>query len=143
MVGDDGTRTELCADLVRPNRIKVYEAESFDVAIVLDVLEVTEAGHITLIGVVLPIKLDGDWAFESHVCQLDRQVARAGRGRCNVGNNAHLEKVELTSAHAGHAFADGRLDGGARNVAVFEYAPFSTTEDGAWWELLLELPLLA
>lgn len=80
MVGDDRTRTELCADLVRPNRIKVYEAESFDVAIVLDVLEIAEAGHITLIGVVLPIKLDGDWAFESHVCQLDRQVDK-GRKR--------------------------------------------------------------
>jgi len=53
-----------------------------------------------------------------------------------------LEKVELTRAHARHALADGRLDGGARNFAVFEYAPFGATENGAGWELLLELPLL-
>jgi hypothetical protein len=44
-----------------------------------------------------------------------------------------LEKVELASAHARHALPDGRLDGGARNIAVFEYAPFGTAEYGAWW----------
>jgi hypothetical protein len=44
-----------------------------------------------------------------------------------------LEKVELASAHARHALANGRLDGGARKVAVFEYAPFGAAEDGAWW----------
>jgi hypothetical protein len=52
-----------------------------------------------------------------------------------------LEKVELACAHARHALADGRLDGGARNFAVFEHAPFGAAEDGAGWELLLELPL--
>lgn len=56
---------------------------------------------------------------------------------------ADLEKVELVSAHARHALADGRVDGGARDVAVFEYAPFGTAEDSAWWQSLLELPLLA
>jgi hypothetical protein len=54
-----------------------------------------------------------------------------------------LEKVELASAHAGHALADCGLDGGARDVAVFEYAPFGAAEDGAWGQLLLKLPLLA
>jgi hypothetical protein len=63
LIGDDGTRTELCANLVCPDRIKVYETESVDVTVALDVLEVAQTGHITLIGVVLPIKLDGDWAF--------------------------------------------------------------------------------
>jgi hypothetical protein len=62
LIGDDGARTELCADLVCPDRIKVYEAESFDVAVALDVLEIAQRSHITLIGVVLPIKLHGDWA---------------------------------------------------------------------------------
>lgn len=64
LVGDDGTRTELRADLVCPDRIKVYETESLDVSVALHVLEVAQSGHITLIGVVLPIKLHGDWAFE-------------------------------------------------------------------------------
>jgi hypothetical protein len=54
-----------------------------------------------------------------------------------------LKEVELTGAHAGHAFADCGLDGGARYFAVFEYAPFCTAEDSAKRELLLELPLLA
>lgn len=54
-----------------------------------------------------------------------------------------LEKVELASAHARHALADCGLDGGARNVAVFEYAPLGAAEDGAWGQLLLELSLLA
>jgi hypothetical protein len=78
LIGDDGTRTELCANLVCPDRIKVYETESVDVAVALDVLEVAQTGHITVIGVVLPIKLDGDWAF---VCQTsDRQMVH-GRNR--------------------------------------------------------------
>jgi hypothetical protein len=75
LIGDDGTRTELCADLVCPDRIKVYETESVDVSVALHVLEVAQGGHITLIGVVLPIKLHGDWAHgegRGHVCQLDR-----------------------------------------------------------------------
>ena len=62
LIGDDGTRTELCANLVCPDRIKVYETESLDVTVALDVLEVAQTSHITLIGVVLPIKLHGDWA---------------------------------------------------------------------------------
>jgi hypothetical protein len=65
-----------------------------------------------------------------------------GGRRTSVGREADLEKVELASAHACHALADCGLDGGARNVAVFEYAPFGAAEDGAWWQLLLELPLL-
>lgn len=106
LIGDDGTRTELCADLVCPDRIKVYETESLDVTVALDVLEVAQRSHITLIGVVLPIK---------------------------------LEEVQLASAHARHALADCGLDGGARDVAVFEYTPLGAAEDGAWWELLLKL----
>jgi hypothetical protein len=78
LIGDDGTRTELCADLVCPDRIKVYETESVDVTVALDVLEIAQTGHITLIGVVLPIKLHGDWGVARHVCQLDR---RMGTGR--------------------------------------------------------------
>jgi hypothetical protein len=60
-----------------------------------------------------------------------------------VGNEraTNLEKVELASAHARHALADGGLDGGARNLAVFEHAPLGTAEDGAWWQPLLELAL--
>jgi hypothetical protein len=81
LIGDDGTRTELRANLVCPDRIKVYETESVDVTVALDVLEVAQTGHITLIGVVLPIKLDGDWAFEKvKVCQLDRTDG-TGRNR--------------------------------------------------------------
>ena len=78
MIGDDGTRTELCANLVCPDRIKVYETESVDVAVALDVLEIAQGGQITLIGVVLPIKLDGDWAFQigSQKC-----VSWTGTGR--------------------------------------------------------------
>jgi hypothetical protein len=53
-----------------------------------------------------------------------------------------LKKVELTGAHPRHALADGSLDGGARNFAVFEYAPLGAAEDSASGELLLELPLL-
>lgn len=53
-----------------------------------------------------------------------------------------LKEVELTGAHARHSFADGCLDGGARNFTVFEYAPFGAAENGAGWQLLLELPLL-
>jgi hypothetical protein len=54
-----------------------------------------------------------------------------------------LEEVQLASAHARHALADCGLDGGARDIAVFEYTPFGAAKDGAWRELLLELPLLA
>ena len=75
LIGDDGARAELCADLVCPDRIKVYETESVDVSVALHVLEVAQGGHITLIGVILPIKLHGDWARgvgRGHVCQLDR-----------------------------------------------------------------------
>ena len=75
LVGDDGTRTELRADLVCPDRIKVYETESLDVSVALHVLEVAQSGHITLIGVVLPIKLHGDWAFEF-------QKKKEGAGVC-------------------------------------------------------------
>jgi hypothetical protein len=58
-----------------------------------------------------------------------------------VWEKPDLEKVELASAHARHALADCAFDGGARNLAVFEYAPFGAAEDGAWWQLLLELAL--
>jgi hypothetical protein len=64
-------------------------------------------------------------------------------GRCGVGISSHLEEVQLASAHARHALADCGLDGGARNIAVFEYTPFGAAEDGAWWQLLLKLPLVA
>jgi hypothetical protein len=57
--------------------------------------------------------------------------------------SSDLEEVELASAHARHALADCGLDGGARNVAVLEYAPFGAAEDGAWGQLLLKLALLA
>jgi hypothetical protein len=90
LVGDDGTRTELCADLVCPDRIKVYEAESVDVAVALDVLEIAQTSHITLIGVVLPIKLHGELGVESHVCQLDRTAdgpRPKEEGRCGVGTS--------------------------------------------------------
>ena len=76
---------------------------------------------------------------DRHVCQLDRE---AQRGRYSVGSCTDLEKVELAGAHARHALADCGLDGGARNLAVFEYAPFGAAEDCAGWQLLLELPLL-
>jgi hypothetical protein len=135
LIGDDGTRTELRADLVCPDRIKVYEAEGSDVSVALHVLEVAQGGHITLIGVVLPIKLHGDWAS---CVRLDR--GQMARPKGEVWE--YLEKVELAGAHARHAFADGRVDGGARNIAVFEYAPFGAAENGAGWQLLLELPLL-
>jgi hypothetical protein len=65
-----------------------------------------------------------------------------GEGEQVWEGGSDLEKVELASAHARHALADCGLDGGARNFAVFEYAPFGAAEDGAWWQLLLELPLL-
>jgi hypothetical protein len=85
LIGDDGTRTELCADLVCPDRIKVYETESIDVSVALHVLEVAESSHITLIGVVLPIKLHGDWAHgEGGACVSvgRRQIdGKAKRGR--------------------------------------------------------------
>jgi len=57
LIGDDGARAELCADLVCPDGIKVYEAEGLDVPVALHILKIAEGGHITLIGVVLPIKL--------------------------------------------------------------------------------------
>ena len=79
------------------------------------------------------------------MCQLaetDRWEGPKGEGEQVWEGRADLEKVELASAHACHALADCGLDGGARNVAVFEYAPFGAAEDGAWWQLLLELPLL-
>jgi hypothetical protein len=66
-----------------------------------------------------------------------------GRKRKVRCGKSHLEKVELASAHARHALADCGLDGGAGNVAVFEHAPFGAAEHGAWWQLLLKLPLLA
>jgi len=71
---------------------------------------------------------------------------KAERGRYDVGRISiltDLEKVELARAHARHALADGRLDGGARNFSVFEYAPLGAAEHGSWRQLLLELPLLA
>ena len=40
LIGDDGTRAKLCADLVCANGIKVYEAESFDVSVALHILEI-------------------------------------------------------------------------------------------------------
>ena len=85
LIGHDRTRTELRANLVCPDRIKVYETESVDVTVALDVLKVAQTGHITLIGVVLPIKLDGDWASNVHVCQLDRTDGTAEIGRFSVG----------------------------------------------------------
>jgi hypothetical protein len=65
-----------------------------------------------------------------------------GEGEQVWEGGSDLEKVELAGAHARHALADCGLDGGARNFAVFEHAPFGAAEDGAWWQLLLELPLL-
>ncbi len=44
---------------------------------------------------------------------------------------SNLEEVQLESAHARHALADGGVDGGARNLAVFEYAPFGAAKNGA------------
>jgi hypothetical protein len=58
------------------------------------------------------------------------------------GGRTDLKKIELTGAHTRHALAYGSLDGGARNITVFEYTPLGASEDGARWELLLELPLL-
>jgi len=40
LIGDDGTRTELCADLVCPDRIKVYETEGPNVSVALHILEI-------------------------------------------------------------------------------------------------------
>jgi hypothetical protein len=60
LIGDDGPWAELCADLVCPDRIKVYKAQGFDVTVALHILEIPQSSHITLIGVVLPIKLRGD-----------------------------------------------------------------------------------
>jgi hypothetical protein len=59
LIGNDGTRAKLCADLVCPDRIKVYETEGPDVTVVLHVLKIAQGGHITLVGIVLPIKLLG------------------------------------------------------------------------------------
>ena len=86
MIGDDGTRTELCANLVCPDRIKVYETESVDLTVALDVLEVAQTSHITLIGVVLPIKLHGDWASTgSCVCQRVWTGIQMGHGQIRKG----------------------------------------------------------
>jgi hypothetical protein len=60
LIGHDGPRAKLCADLVCPDRIKVYQAEGVDVTLALHILEIAQSSHITLIGVVLPIKLRGD-----------------------------------------------------------------------------------
>jgi hypothetical protein len=57
--------------------------------------------------------------------------------------DSDLEEVQLASAHARHALADCGLDGGARDLVVPEDTPFGAAEDGAWRQLLLELPLLA
>jgi hypothetical protein len=58
-----------------------------------------------------------------------------------INGGTDLKEVELTGAHARHPLADGGLDGGPRDIAVFEHAPFGAAEDGAGRELLLELPL--
>jgi len=48
----------------------------------------------------------------------------------------------VIGSHSCHALADGGLYGGAREfVGVFEDTPFGAAENGAWWEVLLELPL--
>jgi hypothetical protein len=140
LIGDDGTRTELCADLVCPDRIKVYETESLDVTVALDVLEIAQRGHITLIGVVLPIKLDGDWASKAMCVSWTDRPKEEG---IVWEIRSDLEEVQLASAHARHALADCGFDGGTRNAVVAEYAPFGAAEDAVRWQLLLELPLLA
>lgn len=65
-----------------------------------------------------------------------------GSTKKGMKRRTDLKEVELTGAHPRHALADGSLDGGARNITVFEYAPLGATEDSAGRELLLELPLL-
>ena len=57
LIGNDGTRAELCADLVGSDRIEIDNTEGSDKAICLEVLQISQGGHITLIRVVLPIEL--------------------------------------------------------------------------------------
>ncbi len=73
--------------------------------------------------------------------QADRWEAPPKRGGA-INGETDLKEVELTGAHARHPLAHGGLDGGSRDIAVFEHAPFGAAEDCAGRELLLELPLL-
>jgi len=57
LIGNDGTRAELCADLVGSDRIEIDNTEGSDKAICLEDLQISQGGHITLIRVVLPIEL--------------------------------------------------------------------------------------
>jgi hypothetical protein len=59
LIRNDRAWAELCANLVCPGRIKVYEAKGPDVSVALYILEIAKSSHITLVGVVLPIKLHG------------------------------------------------------------------------------------
>src|SRR6266702_3792511 len=57
LIGNDSPRAELCADLVGSDRIEIDKTEGCDDAICLEVLQILQGGHITLIRVVLPIEL--------------------------------------------------------------------------------------
>jgi hypothetical protein len=79
LIRNDRAWAELCADLVCPDRIKVYEAKGPDESITLHILKIAERGHITLVGIVLPIKLHGEkfearaWC-QSWIGETDRKI---------------------------------------------------------------------
>lgn len=134
LIGNDGTRAELCADLVGSDRIEIDKAEGGDEAICLQVLQISQGSHITLVRVVLPIEL--------HTKQNVNGLRGPEEDPKEENDATDLQEVEMAGAHACHALADSGLYCGARKfLGELKDAPFSAAKNSVRWKVLLKLPL--
>jgi hypothetical protein len=100
LIGHDGSRAELCADLVGPDRIEIDNAQGCDEAFSLQVLQISQGGHITLIRVVLPIELQSSirktTVAKSSASARDRPAGSRG-GWCACVSYARGQRPRLWS----------------------------------------------
>ena len=77
LIGHDGSRAELCADLVGPDRIEIDNPQGCDETFSLQVLQISQGGHITFIRVILPIELQRSIGKQTTTAKME-QAAPAG-----------------------------------------------------------------
>jgi hypothetical protein len=79
LIGNDSSRAELCADLVCAYRIEIDNAKRCDESVCLEVLQISQGGHIILIRVVLPIELGRGGKKRSPKAVKNRQTCKKSR----------------------------------------------------------------
>lgn len=110
MVRRDNAWTELGANLVGSDGVKVAQSDSGNVSLVFQVLEDLQRDEVVFVGIVLPVKLlfflrvqlEGGWIWKW----------------------TGLEEIDACGCHAFHAFLDRGEDCRPRGVHAFEDAPF-------------------